>query len=224
MPAYTYAEAAHYLGLPTTTLRAWCRGQKYHVKDGAREFRPVIAPDGAPGEGLSFLNLVEAHVLAAIRRYHGVPLPRVREALKYVSEELEVDRPLAHANFQTNGVHLFVERLGALINVSADGQLAMADLLRTHLQRVKRDPQGVPIKLFPFVSSRADADAPSPVEVNPRVAFGRPVLRGRGVPTAVLADRFKAGDTLTELAKDFQVEPALIEDAIRCELDRRLAA
>ena len=49
-------------------------------------------------------------------------------------------------------------------------------------------------------------DAPTPVEMDPRIAFGRPVLVGRGVPTAVLADRFKAGDTMTELAADFEVE------------------
>jgi hypothetical protein len=33
---------------------------------------------------LSFINLVEAHVLAAIRRRHGVKLPKVRLALRKV--------------------------------------------------------------------------------------------------------------------------------------------
>ena len=59
---------------------------------------------------------------------------------------------------------------------------------------------------------------------DPRVSFGRPVLRGQGVPTAVLADRFKGGDTLQELAGDYGVSTEEIEEAIRCEFDRRAAA
>lgn len=223
-PAYSFAEAAHYLDLPRSTLRAWCLGQDYAYKGRRRRFEPPIQLDGRKGEGLSFLNLVEAHVLGAIRRVHGVPLPTVRRALVYVSRTLGIDRPLAHTQFETNGVDLFVEELGRLINASRGGQTEMATMLRAHLRRVERDDAGIPTKLFLFTRRQADADAPMPVEVDPRVAFGRPVLRGRAVPTAVLADRFKAGDTLLELAGDYDVPPNVIEEAIRCELDRRAAA
>ena len=64
-PAYSYVEAAHYLNLPPSTLSSWFRGQAYKRDDRVRQFRPAIRLDGRAGEGLSFLNLVEAHVLAA---------------------------------------------------------------------------------------------------------------------------------------------------------------
>jgi uncharacterized protein (DUF433 family) len=223
-PAYPFSEAAHYLGLPKSTLRAWCLGQHYRLKGKTRWFEPVIALDGEPSEGLSFLNLIEAHVLAAIRRIHGIPLPKVRRALEFVSRKLGVERPLAHADFQTNGIDLFVDELGRLVNVSADGQLEMTSMLKAHLRRIERDAKGVPIKLFPFIGSSKGFNAPAPVEVDPWIAFGRPVLKGRAVPTAVLADRFKAGDRLAELAADYGVPPDLIEEAIRCEFDRHKAA
>ena len=223
-PAYPFAEAAHYLDLPKSTLRAWCLGQRYVSKGEPRCFKPLIRLDGERHEGLSFLNLVEAHVLTAIRRVHGVSLRKVRKALDYVSKTLEVSRPLADAQFRTNGVDLFVEELGRLVNASKDGQLEMASMLIAHLERVDRDPAGVPIKLYPFTRRPVGGDAPAPVEIDPRVAFGRPVLKGRGVPTAVLADRFKAGDSLRELAGDYDAAPEEIEEAIRCELDRRAAA
>jgi uncharacterized protein (DUF433 family) len=223
-PAYPFTEAAHYLNLPVSTLRAWCLGQGYAYKGHRKRFKPLIRLDGKPGEGLSFLNLVEAHVLAAIRRTHSVPLPKVRSALLFIGETLGIDRPLADADFQTNGIDLFVDELGRLLNVSHQGQFEMAGFLRGHLERIERDPAGVPIKLFPFTRRAVVAGAPTPIEIDPRVAFGRPALKGRGVPTAVLADRFKAGDTLQELADDYGVETGEIEEAIRCEIDRRTAA
>ncbi len=223
-PAYPFVEAAHYLNLPISTLRAWCVGQGYAYKGKCRSFKRIILLDGKPGEGLSFLNLVEAHVLAAIRRVHGVPLPKVRSALAFVSDTLGIDRPLAHAQFQTDGVDLFVEKLDRLLNVSKFGQIEMAEFLRAHLKRVERDASGVPIKLFPFTRKSIAGEPPAPVEIDPRVSFGRPVLRGKGVPTAVLADRFKGGDTLQELAGDYGVSTEEIEEAIRCEFDRRAAA
>jgi len=67
-PTYSCGEAAHYLSMPTATLRAWCVGQK---QGETREFVRLIDLDGSSKEGLSFPNLVEAHVLASIRRVHG---------------------------------------------------------------------------------------------------------------------------------------------------------
>lgn len=213
--AYSMGEAAHYLNLPPTTLRAWCLGQ--------RGFRAVIRLDGKSLWALSFLNLVEAHVLAAIRREHNVPLPAVRKALKYVQDHLDLNRPLVQAAFETDGVSLFVERLGQLINASKEGQTAMREILQAHLKRIERDGKGLPIKLFLFTRRDGTGQAPSPIVVDPRISFGRPVLVGRSVPTAVLADRFKAGDSLRELAEDYEAPSEAIEEAIRCELDRQAA-
>lgn len=216
-PAYGFGEAAHYLRLPKSTLRAWCLGQQH--------FRGVIRLDGKPAEGLSFLNLVEAHVLAAIRRAYGVPMRKVRPALAYVRKELGIERPLADAQFETNGLELFTEKLGQIINVSSAGQLGIPEILGTYLRRVERDTRGIPIKLFPFTRRGASGDtAPAGIEIDPTVAFGRPVLRARGVATAILADRFTAGDTLAELAADYDVAKEEIEEAIRVELYNRVAA
>jgi hypothetical protein len=185
------------LNVPLSTLRAWCLGQGYRADGKTRRFQPIIRLDGNDRRALSFLNLVEAHVLAAIRRQHHVPLPKVRQALYFVSKKMGTLRPLAESEFQTDGVDLFLEKLGSLVNVTREGQTEMADVIRDHLKRVEQDTQGMPVRLFLFTRKDAIGSQPSPVVVDPRIAFGRPVLAGRSVPTAVLADRFKAGDTLT---------------------------
>jgi uncharacterized protein (DUF433 family) len=221
-PAYSFGEAAHYLSMPTATLRAWCVGQKQGNK---REFVRLIDLDGAPREGLSFLNLVEAHVLASIRRLHNVSLLKVREALDYVKSDLKIGRPLLSPKFQTDGVDLFVEELSNLLNVTTH-VYSFEQIMRAYLKRIHRDVRGVPVKLYPFLRKEdtEKPNPPAPNEIDPRVAFGRPVLIGRGVPTAVLADRFKAGDSIEDLAGDFEVTPSEIQEPIRCELDRREAA
>lgn len=223
LPAYSFAEAAHYLNLPVTTLRAWCLGQHYRVRGKRQWFRPVLHLDGRDPPALSFLNLVEAHVLAAIRREHKVSLPSARRALQFVQTRLGKDRPLVQQAFETDGISLFVEQLGQLINASREGQLAMRSLLEAHLKRIERDSRGLPVRLYLFTRKDSPDRQPAPVVVDPHVAFGRPVLEGRGVPTAVLADRFKAGDSLSELAEDYGTAPEKIEEAIRCELERKAA-
>ncbi|EQD47733.1 hypothetical protein B2A_08322, partial [mine drainage metagenome] len=80
-PAYPLIEAAHYLNMPLSTLRTWCLGQPLRADAKTRRFDPLIRLDGDQRHALSFLNLVEVHVLAAIRRKHHIPLPVVRRAL-----------------------------------------------------------------------------------------------------------------------------------------------
>jgi uncharacterized protein (DUF433 family) len=222
-PTYPFVEAAHYLNLPLSTLRAWCLGQPMRADAKARRFQPLIRLDDAQHRALSFLNLVEAHVLAGIRRQHHIPLPAVRRALDYIGKQLRTRRPLAEVHFQTDGVDLLVERLGTLINVTREGQTEMADLLREHLKRIERNEQGVPIRLFPFTRKDERDEPPSAVVIDPHIAFGRPVLVGRAVPTAVLADRFKAGDSFEQLAGDYDTSRQAIEEALRCELERKAA-
>jgi uncharacterized protein (DUF433 family) len=215
IPAYTAGEAAHYLGLPKSTLRSWFAGQ--------RGFRAVIRPADPKTLGLSFTNLVEAYVLTAIRRKHNIALPTIRRGLDYLVRKLGAKRPLLDQQFVTNGVDLFVDHLGTIINISRDGQVEMADLIRAYLERVERDAKGLPIKLYPFMRNQPPREQPRTVVIDARVSFGRPVIAGTGIPTAVLAEQFKAGDTVPVLAKEYGADEEAVWDAIRCELDLEAA-
>jgi uncharacterized protein (DUF433 family) len=215
VPAYTLAEAAHYLGAPKSTLRAWFAGQ--------RGFRAVIRPADTKALGLSFSNLVEAYVLTAIRRRHNVALPTIRRSLEFLVRKLGAKRPLLEQQFATNGVELFVDHLGQIINISRDGQIEMAELIRAYLERIERDARGLPVKLYPFMRSQPPREQPRTVVIDPRVSFGRPVIAGTGIQTAVLAEQFKAGDPVPVLAKEYGADEEAVWDAIRCELDLEAA-
>ena len=72
LPAYGIKEAAHYLSIPNATLRSWVLGRHYPTGTGKRFFWPIIELPDKDQRLLSFVNLVEAHVLDAIRRHKGL--------------------------------------------------------------------------------------------------------------------------------------------------------
>jgi uncharacterized protein (DUF433 family) len=216
-PTYGVAETAHYLQIPQTTLRSWVLGRPYPTGVGRRFFAPLIALPDPNRALLSFMNVVEVHVLDAIHRQHRIRLANIRQALQYLRQHFPSRHPLADQKFETDGLDLFIQRYGQLINISQSGQLAMRSLLKAYLQRIERDPQGIAIRLYPFTRKRLP-DEPRLVVIDPYVSFGRPALTSSGIATAVIAERYKAGESVSELAHDYGRDRLEIEEAIRCEL------
>lgn len=215
-PAYGIPEAAHYLRIPVATLRSWVVGRYYPAGGKRKFFRPIIEPADKDHHLLSFRNLVEAHVLDAIRRDHHIALAKVRTALTYLRRHFPSQHPLADQKFETDGSHLFIQKYGQLINLSQEGQLAIRRVLEAHLRRIERDASGLAVRLYLF-TRKHQPDEPKVVVVDPCVSFGRPVLTGTGIATAIIAERFEAGESIRELAEDYGRHPSEIEEAIRCE-------
>lgn len=215
-PAYSILEAAGYLRLPVSTLRAWMLGQHYRDRGERKFFKPVIEIADPNNRQLSFINLVEAFVLAGVRRKHDISLPKVRNAVNYLRHTFDTKRPLAEEKFQTDGVDLFVEKFGSLIGATQEGQVQMREIIRDRLKRVDRDPKGVPEKIVLFLSGR-ERTRSADVVIDPKFSFGRPILDGLGVRTAILAERFDAGDSVEDLAHEYDAPPEAIQNAIRCE-------
>ncbi len=217
IPAYGIAEASRYLHVPVATLRAWVLGQSYAGRVGPRRFRPVITIADSERRLLSFLNLAEAHVLGALRREQGVSLQKVRQALDYLGRSLRLSsgHPLAEHRFATDGVHLFVEHYSQLIEVTQEGQLAIRECLERFLTRVEWDDRGLASRLYPFTHTAADRDSPKVVIIDPKIAFGRPVLAGSRIGTSVVVERWMAGESVEALAEDYGRMPGDIEEAIR---------
>jgi len=171
LPAYTVREAAHYLLVPAPTVRYWSVGRDLWL--------PLIDVPAHDPVLLSFINLVELHVLASIRREHRVTVPKVREAIDWLRQHTTDARD----------------------------------------QRIERDAHGIPIKLYPYTRSSV-TDAPRMIVIDPTLSAGRPVIAGTGLATEVIAERYKAGESVEDLAKDHERKGSEIEEALRCELGR----
>lgn len=215
-PAYTLAEATRYLKLPVATLRSWVIGRSYPTATGTGRFQPLIRPARRTPPVLSFSNLVEAHVLRALRTDHEVSVKAVRQALRYAEEALGLERLLLRRELRTESGSIFLARYGELINLSASGQLAMRKLFDEHLKRVEWKVPQFPIRLYPFPSFEG-IQAERPIAIDSEIAFGRPVVARRSISTRVIADRIDAGETVDELAADYDLTPPEIKEAVLYE-------
>ena len=93
-------EAALYLRLPESTLRAWIGRQS--------NFEPLITPTQEKPLALSFINLIEAYVLASIRREHTLLMNKIRKGLDFILQMYPSDNPLAEKDFETDRLSLFL--------------------------------------------------------------------------------------------------------------------
>lgn len=217
IPTYAISEAARYLRIPAGTVRSWVAGRSYKTTQGDQYFQPLILTNDRKPRLLSFTNLIEIHVLRAIRKDHKIQLDKVRAALDYLESELQVTHPLARSEFRTDGIDLFTEHYGTLINASKSGQTNLKDALNAHLERIEPDDNGLAIKLYPFTRSQEENN-PRIVVIDPRIAFGRLIIVGTGIPTHIVAERYQAGDSIDDLADDYNCRHDTIEEAIRCEM------
>jgi uncharacterized protein (DUF433 family) len=209
VPAYTVAEVSRYANVAPATLRTWLAGRG-----------GIIVP-AAPPAGLSFWNFAEAWIVSSIRKDHGVSMQRIRQAVEFVQTQLGIERPLIQAQFKSNGVDLFVDHLGDVLQASGGqpGQAYLRDMVNLYLNRVGYS-DGRAACVYPFVRTftATREEQPRAVVIDPNFGFGRPVITGTGLRTDIIAGRYRAGESIAELVSDYALKVEQIEDALRAEM------
>jgi uncharacterized protein (DUF433 family) len=211
-PRYSIARGARYLHVSPSTLRSWVRGRTYPKGGGTQHWPALIKAETL----LSFNNLIEAYVLRALRVDHGVRMGAVRQALDYAEKEFAISHLLLSIELQAAPGHVFLERFGQLINLNLSGQLAAKRLLDAVLQRVNRNPLGLPDRMFPVGSYDIGALklAPRLIMIDPAVSFGRPILVSKGIRTSAIVGRIDAGEKPDDIARDYGLRPDEIDAAL----------
>jgi uncharacterized protein (DUF433 family) len=211
--AYSIAEAATYLKIAPSTLRSWVAGRAYPKRKGTGLFLPLLAiPQEHPPQ-LSFNNLVEAYVLRALRTQHGVSIEAVRKAIDFATKLYKIERLLLSPELRTDAGDLLLDKYGELVNLTRSGQLAMKKILAAHLKRVEWDQTNLPTRFYPFVAGDAHKDR-KVIVIDARRSFGRPIIARRGISTAVIVDRIDAGESIADVAADYDLKREEVEEAI----------
>lgn len=222
-PIYTLADVAGYARVKAPTLRTWVFGRQNQRSARAR-YAPIIEPaDPNRQDKLSFVNLIEAHVLNALRKIHGISLPKIRAAVDWLQERTNSKHPLIELQLETDNVNLFIRHLDEIVCASERGQIMIKGVMEQFLSRVERDALGQPRQFCPFTHDQLSSDTPMDIIMNPEIAFGRPVIRGTRVASAIVFERYTAGESLMTIADDYDLELAPVEEALRCEIERHAA-
>jgi len=204
LPSYHVQEAARYARTTPKTIRNW-QGQGDLVQ-------AIAARD--PKLSLSYMQLIEVAVVAAFRR-SGIKLRDIKAARDWLATTFKSEYPFVQFDFKRRGRELLVDYAkasrkrgkGQLISPSKGGQLVWEPMVGDLLSDFEYDNN---IALRWHVIGREE-----PIIIDPRVSFGAPNIRG--VPTWILKGRWEAGESVSEIADDFDLKPALVADALKFE-------
>jgi uncharacterized protein (DUF433 family) len=205
---FTLRETAGYLDVPKSTIHDWAR-----PATGG----PLITvfPRRGVQATVPFIGFAEAYVLAAFRRA-GVPLQRIRPAVDALSRNIGLEHALASKRLYTDGAEVLYDYTAERdaddlleLVVVRTGQHQFSEVVRDYLKRITYGNDGWASRVRLPSYERAE------VIVDPRIAFGLPLVVHGGARVEDLVDRFVAGDSVADIAFDFDVPPEEVEDVIR---------
>jgi uncharacterized protein (DUF433 family) len=210
MPRYSIGEAAVYLGLPESTVRAWFVGTTYGSQPHVHRFHPVLTP--ASRDLLSFFDIASAHILMAFKRQRVSP-GDLRAIVAALRREFPDDRyPLLGRNFYMFGKAVILKQLGQRLNLSKGRQLGMRKIMDRFLSRVDVDVENMPVRFSPLRDKKATGRGF--IVIDPQLSSGRPVVRGTGIAAEIVAKRRQSGESIASLAKDYRMSRRAIEEAV----------
>jgi uncharacterized protein (DUF433 family) len=218
-PLYTVAEAARFLGVPPTSFGNWSRG--YRVTFRSRRpvvGRPIVTSFEADRHfpSIPFIGLAEGFVVLALRRA-GVSLQHIRKAVAVLERDIGLQHALASQRLFTDGAGVLYdyaigERDDELLTHVVTQQRVLADVVREYLRLVSYGSDGWPEALISPTTARPV------VVVDPERSFGQPIFIRGGVRVEDVLDRWRAGESLVEVAEDFGTPPEDVEDILRAAL------
>lgn len=203
LPNYQIGEAAKYANISSQTVAAW------HSKE------KKLFSGREDGASLSYLQLIEVAVVAAFRRAK-IKLPRIRKAREYLKREMKAEYPFAQYKFKSDGKHLLLEYSqiegnkadGRLLVADQEGQLEWDEIIAPLLKEFEYQHKDIVVRWH------VDG-VESPITIDPRINFGAPSVRG--APTWVIAGRWNAGESNSEIAEDFGIGLQDVKKALHFE-------
>ena len=207
LPAYSVVEAAKYLRVPEFMLHSWVRPINIPTPDNY-VIKPLIERP-RNSSMLTFMNLVEGHVIKALRTQHNVPIKEIGAAINYAEAKLGISRLLISPDLMAGARQIFVQKYGQLISVGRGGQLAIEKMLDVYLKRIEyRDK--LPIKLRPFINGHNGEH----IAITPDIAFGKPIVAPENITTYMIAERYELGENKSDIALDYGLPDVAVEEAI----------
>ena len=216
---FTEAAAARLLSVPQTTLNYWLEGGTHR----GRQYKPVIREQPRGGRApVTWAEFVEAGLLREYRRTHRVPMAELRAFIDQMRQKLGVPYPLADRRPYVSGKDLLSEAQD-VAGLDADlclvavvrGQYVLTPAADSFYKRVTWEGDLA-------AAWRPHDDPQSPVLMRPGTRFGLPAVKG--IKTEILWEHERAGETVSEIAEEFDLTEDDVRWALAYETSARTAA
>ncbi len=207
---YTVPMAARLVAESQAKVRSWIDGNPNS------DARPIIQRQLPPINGrtvFGFLDLIEARFIRHFDRLGLSP-----QSIRHVADKLrarhDTDHPFAtNKRFRTDGQAIIMETVTDAerrhLNLMNDnfemGEIIEPSLFKSILYADDLAYRWTPVEELPRIV------------LDPRFAFGRPVVQGGWVPTETLFDAFEELKAVEEVAADFELDRDAVEQAISFE-------
>ncbi|MEO5715390.1 MAG: DUF433 domain-containing protein [Luteolibacter sp.] len=196
--AYLVPDAARILRLPLSVLRSWISGKQ---EENCRYY-----PAGkltTKGVGLDrhfgFHALIELFTIAQLRK-RNISMPTIRQTREELMERFETAHPFALEGLMTSGKKL-IKSLDedVLLELGTRGQTAFSKVLEPFCASLDFDQaSALASRYYPLGRNQ-------PIVVDPKHAFGRPVIEGTNLTAEAIMALIRGGEAVENIAESFQI-------------------
>ena len=220
---YIRAEAARLLKVHPARLNRWVHGYTYRIREESREIkkyqRPIVRVDLPTVDRITALSFVELMELRVVKSFidRGISLQRVRIAGERAMKLFNTPHPFATRRVFSGGKSIFAELVrGADIpdvvelTKNRDLQIYSGVLLAKYLDEISfSDKTLLADRWWPLSKQ-------FPVILDPKIAFGAPVVEGTATRTEIVAAMAKTAST-DIAANVYQLTTRQVQAAVQFE-------
>lgn len=210
---YSVGEAARLAHTTAATVRRWILGYEAPGHRMLPVFPRIEEIESGRRLEVSFLELAE--VVVAVRfRQTGVMLERVRRAHLFARHELGVPYPFASLRLAVFGgevlrrFEVIDPGAGRFAVLGPRQQYVLPGTVVTELSHFQFAEDELAERWFPYGPD-------VPIVVDPHYGGGKPTVAGRGVTVEIVAKRWRAGESILSIARDFHLNPPVVEAVLQ---------
>jgi uncharacterized protein (DUF433 family) len=207
VPLLTPFEVSEHLQIPERTVRHWLT----QSADGSPLVHH-IRPERRGRPSVPFVALVEAYVLRSLRNL-GLSTGLIRSATADVRKQFGTEYGLASRRIVTDGVDVFIHYLDSdeLARVG-DSQIPIRQVIDDYLKYIAWDEgDEFPARL----TLRRYDPAVAEVVIDPRFAWGAPVVEPARVPVTAVLGMWRAGEPLDVVADEYGLSVEQVKALVR---------
>jgi uncharacterized protein (DUF433 family) len=207
VPLLTPVETAQNLLIPERTMRRWLAD-----KAAGTPLVHSVPPERKGHPSVPFVALIEAYILRSLRNL-GLSHTKIAAAAADIRQEFGTEYGLATRRIATDGIDVFVHYLETdeMARVG-DHQTPIRKVINDFLKYIRwTDADDFPVRL---TLRRYDPKL-AEVVIDPRFAWGAPIIEPAHVPVSAVLGMYRAGESPDVVADEYGLDVEQVWTLIR---------